>query len=331
MSDADLIAQFLAQGGEVVKCPPRTYSTDPSQPYSWRKGNAASWKARKAGVIAAERRREATEKMLSEIPVGQGPKPGKKLSCPKVRVPKAPTISIDVERAVEMIKAGMSTREVAEQMGLIPATLQSRFNAAGIRVKELRPVLARAHETRDYGPKHTDDQIREGVANRTQKEAARHLGCDPRTLRKRMKELGLTAKAAPKAKRVSMQPLFALIESGKTLREIADMFDVHHSTITSRMKRAGVTVTSVLEAYHMRKFGHTRGIGNVKLRGEKNKAKAFQAGGYEWPDRRTASVELRVHYKSLGDWMKPDAKAEMRGKLAAAIEAWVRRSERVAA
>lgn len=331
MTDADLIAQYLAQGGEVQKCPPRTFSTDPSQPYSWRKGNAQSWKVRKAVAIAAERRREATAKIVAEIPVGQVARPDKKPSAPRVRLSKSGIMSPEMTRAVDLIKSGKTTREVAEMMGIKAATLHSRLQYNGIRAKDLRPALVRAYKSRKYGPKHTDDQIRDAVATRTQKEAAEFLVCDTSTLRKRMKALGITAKAASRKKGTSLQPLITLIESGKTLREIAAMWGVHHSTIASQMKRADITVTSILEAYHMRKYGHTKGIGNVKLRGAKNQPKPFCAGGYEWPDRRTASAELRVHYKSLGDWTKPDAKAEMRGKLAAAIEAWVRRSERVAA
>lgn len=338
MTETDLIAQYLAKGGTITKCPPRTFALEAYAPMSFK----AQRNAHFAELNAKSRQREESQKAASDIPAGQvapkQPKPRKAVAAQVrserqglIAAPRCqPAHSLDTVTA--LLKGGMTVAEVADHLGSTYAAINSQLRRAGVKATAIRPYQARSHVARKSPPKRvSDEELREAVKGRTANEAAEILGMCPRYLRKRLQAIGLKAKPAKRSvKRKPMGEIIAHIEAGMSVRQTADAMGLTHTAISDRMARAGITVASIMRDLHIRTYGHARNLGSLKARG-KNAPKACLIGDHQWTDLKAAADDLGVHFNTLKTWMGASASTRQRARLDHAVAEWVRRSERVAA
>lgn len=208
MKHEDLIAQYLASGGTVTKCPPRTFAIDPTAPRSWKETQEARWRMiRRANRFeAAKRKAREPQAPAAEVLTPVNPLPPKPVAKaatkpvlavqPRQKIkPAAMTVAgVPLPQVVEMIRGGMTAAEVAAKLGTSKNTICSRLHKAGIKIADLRPKLASSNKTRAF----SDEAIRAAVEGRTLAEAAAILGATPRAMRNYIAALGLKPKRAPR-------------------------------------------------------------------------------------------------------------------------------------
>lgn len=345
MTEAEAIAAFLAKGGTVTKCPPRTFSEDASASFSWRKRNSDTF-ARQRAAAAAKRRLEKTVETAAVL-VQVGPvvspeklkkvKP-KRVKVPKARAPRQPRTDagrVPIEDIKAMIVAGMTCQQLAERLGCPVGSVSSRLRRAGVQIGKLRPRTEAIRAEKAPRKRLPDADIRDAVATRTAIDAALHLGISERYLRARCKELGVSPlrkvrKAKPRNAAL-VEPIVAAVESGMTLNQTADSLGIRPHTVHARLARAGMSVTTILRDYHRRVHGSTAGAVSGRVRGAKMSGKAVALGSCEWPSRREAAAALGINLGTLKHWLKRTASPSSREKLAMAVAAYEASQRRIAA
>lgn len=272
-----LVAQYLASGGKVTQCPPRTFALEAYAPMTWKERSNAEFQA----AMNARRTGIAIAKAAESIPVGQ--------------VSRLFSVRFTNAQLIEAWKLP-TVREVA-------AALQVGERQVRRRAKELGLV-------------------------RVKPEKAPKL---PKPVKVKVVREPKEPKAPGKVSLVPLQRIVRLIEAGKSIRQTAEAVGLGHTAIEKRIKRAGLSVTKIMQDYHLRTYGDTSRMRPVRARRGYQEVPPCIIGEYEWATRQDAADALYVHVQNLKNWLKPDASEASKAKLARAVAEWVRRSERVAA
>lgn len=274
-----LVAQYLANGGKITQCPPRTFALEAYAPMTWKERANAEFKA----AMNARRASIASAKAAESIPVGQ--------------VSRLFTVRFTDAQLIEAWKLP-TVREVA-------AALQVGERQVRRRAKELGLVRAKPVKAPKL-PKPVKIKVK----------AIR----EPRA-----------PKPRGKVSLVPLQRIVLLIETGMSIRQTAETVGLGHTAIEARIKRAGLSVTKIVQDYHLRTYGDTSRMRPVHARQGFKEVPPCIIGEYQWATRKEAADDLCLHVQNLKNWMKPDASEASKAKLARAVAEWARRSERVAA
>ena len=272
-----LVAQYLANGGKITQCPPRTFALEAYAPMTWKERANAEFKA----AMNARRASIASAKAAESIPVGQ--------------VSRLFTVRFTDAQLIEAWKLP-TVREVA-------AALQVGERQVRRRAKELG--LVRAKPVKAPKP--------------------------PKPVKAKAVREPRAPKPRGKVSLVPLQRIVGLLEIGMSIRQTAETVGLGHTAIETRIKRAGLSVTKIVQNYHMRTYGNTSRMGAVHGRQGFKDLPPCIIGEYQWPTRKEAADDLCLHVQNLKNWMKPDASEASKAKLARAVAEWARRSERVAA
>lgn len=237
------------------------------------------------------------------------------------------------------------------------AEFQAAMNArrSGIAIAKAAESIPVGQVKRPFSVRFTNTQLIEAWKLPTVREVAAALQVGERQVRRRAKELGLVRAKAEKALKlpkpvkvkavrepkepgprgkvslVPLQRIVRLIETGMSIRQTAEAVGLGHTAIGTRIKRAGLSVTKIVQDYHLRNYGDTSRMRPVHARQGFKEIPPCVIGEYQWATRQEAADALLVHRQNLKNWLKPDASEASKAKLARAVAEWVRRSERVAA
>ncbi|RNF32931.1 hypothetical protein A7A09_019145 [Paracoccus methylarcula] len=104
-----------------------------------------------------------------------------------------------------------------------------------------------------------------------------------------------------------------------------------YPSIRAVAKAVGLTPEAV--SHHLAKYGNLDrlGIGSIGSPGNPGNSMPFRFGDLSWPSRGRAARDLGVSQKSLMRWSGPNATAQQRDKLMAAVMAYRSRQHRRAA
>ena len=272
-----LVAQYLANGGKITQCPPRTFALEAYAPMTWKERSNAEFQA----AMNARRTGIAIAKAAESIPVGQVKRPFsvRFTNTQLIGAWKLPTVR---EVAAALQVGERQVRRRAKELGLVRAKPEKA-------PKLPRPVKVKAvREPKQPGPR-------------------------------------------GKVSLVPLQSIVRLIETGMSIRQTAEAVGLGHTAIETRIKRAGLSVTKIVQDYHLRTYGDTSRMRPVHARQGYKEVPPCIIGEYQWATRQDAADAMYVHVQNLKNWMKPDASEASKAKLARAVAEWVRRSERVAA
>ena len=275
-----LVAQYLANGGKVTQCPPRTFALEAYAPMTWKERSNAEFQA----AMNARRTGIAIAKAAESIPVGQVSRlfSVRFTNAQLIEAWKLPT----VREVADALQVGeRQVRRRAKELGLVRAKPEKALKLP----KPVKPAKVKA--------------VRE-----------------PRL-----------AGVRGKVSLVPLQRIVRLIETGMSIRQTAEAVGLGHTAIETRIKRAGLSVTKIVQDYHLRTYGDTSRMRPVHARQGFKEIPPCVIGEYQWATRQEAADALYVHVQNLKNWMKPDASEASKAKLARAVAEWARRSERVAA
>lgn len=198
MTDAKLIAEYLAKGGTVTVCPPRTFSAEPDAPVPWREQMQRGWRLAVAKRKAETGKRMRSEKLVPVKPIEPVPapvvkaKPVKVKAAPKPKPPRKPRVMpTDRKPAVivtdDQVRQALDTygnaKGAAHALDINVKTLRRRAKAIGIH------LFLGAPRTLKITTELLVQDLKEGLSI-PQVEAKRNLGRG--TVASRLKRAGLT-------------------------------------------------------------------------------------------------------------------------------------------
>lgn len=226
-SEADLVAQFLARGGKVQVCPPRTFARDATENMGPRDANVQAEKAR----IAARQRKfdlAARKRARAENTGGGGFSPKVIVQPqPQIAARPVPEVVLPAERSAKPPPPPARRRSIDGKSA----------TAAPGRGETLPPAKPRM-------PRNTMRPIYEAMVGDglTVRQMSERLGVTYQTVKDALRRYGLKATRERPVPKGGADAYRAAVAEGLTARQIAARFGVTVRSVHTQLSRHGLKV-----------------------------------------------------------------------------------------
>lgn len=229
-SEADLVAEFLARGGRVQVCPPRTFARDATESMGLRDANVQAEKAR----IAARQRkfeRAARKRARAENTGGGG-------FSPKVIVQPQPQI------AAQPVPDVYLPAERSAKPPPPPATRRSIDGKSATAAPGRGETLPPAKPAKPRMPRNTMRPIYEAMVGEgmTVRQMAERLGVTYQTVKDALRRYGLKATRERPVPKGGADAYRAAVAEGLTARQMSARFGVTVRSVHTQLSRHGLKV-----------------------------------------------------------------------------------------